>query len=64
MCSYVSGSCLPPHEWPETYGDMYDCMNAGYKQSIKKINEIGRDEVNKHEIFIKFGCVIGSQTNT
>ena len=28
----------------------------GYKESGKKIAEIGRKEVNKHDIYIKFEC--------
>ena len=26
------------------------------KNIIKKIIEIGREEINKHKIFVKFGC--------
>jgi hypothetical protein len=31
-------------------------MMQGYKESGKKIAEIGRKEVNKHDIYIKFEC--------
>ena len=57
MCSYSAGTCLPPHQWPEKFDDMYDCFNAGYEQSMNKIEEVGREEVNKHGIFIRFACV-------
>jgi hypothetical protein len=56
MCSYVQGSCLQPYEWPERYNSMYDCMLAGYEESKKKMKEIGRQEVNEHQIYIRFTC--------
>jgi len=54
MCSYVQGSCLQPYQWPVQYDDMYDCFQAGYEESFKKMKEIGRAEVNKEEIYIRF----------
>ena len=64
MCSYVGGSCLPGHECPVKVNDLYDCMNTGYMESMKKMNEVGREDVNQHEIFIRFACVIEKETNT
>jgi hypothetical protein len=57
MCSYVQGACLQPYEWPIQYDSMYDCMQAGYKHSQNKMTEIGRVEVNKNQIYIRFTCV-------
>ena len=56
ICSYTSGSCLPPYEWPQQYSDMYDCFQAGYETSFKRMEMLGRDEVNKHQIYIRFTC--------
>ena len=56
ICSFTSGTCLPPYEWPIQYNDMYDCMQAGYKESHKKMETIGRAEVNKHQVYIRFTC--------
>ena len=56
MCSYSANTCLPPHEWPTKFNDMYDCMNAGYEEANKKMIEIGREEVNKHQVYIRFTC--------
>ena len=36
LCSGVSGTCLPPYDWPEQFPDMYECMIAGYEQSTEK----------------------------
>jgi len=56
MCSFTSGACLPPYEFPIQYNDMYECLNAGYKESLKKSKEIGRKDVNENGIYIRFMC--------
>ena len=62
MCSYIQGSCLQPYELPVQYDTMYDCMIAGYEESQKKMKEIGRVEVNQHQIYIRFTCVPAANT--
>ena len=57
LCSYTTGSCLPGYQVPETFNDMFDCMNAGYNKSIEKIKDIGREEVNEYKAFIRFACI-------
>jgi hypothetical protein len=47
---------MPPVEYPIKFNDGYDCMIAGYKESLLKTQEIGRVDINKHNIYIKFGC--------
>jgi len=56
MCSGVAGNCLPPHQMPDLYNSWYDCMNAGYQAALDKSIEIGKADVNEHEIFIRFVC--------
>tara|TARA_R100001163_G_scaffold18430_1_gene16300 strand:- start:1342 stop:1590 length:249 start_codon:yes stop_codon:yes gene_type:complete len=56
MCSSVEGMCMPAHTWPVTFEDSYSCMLEGYKESYNKIEEIGREEINLHGIYIKFDC--------
>ena len=56
MCSFTSGKCLPPYQFPIQYNDMYDCLNAGYSESLKKAKEIGRKGVNENGIYIRFIC--------
>ena len=56
ICSQVAGSCLEPYPWPETFNTQYDCMIFGYEESLKKMQEIGRTEVNKYNMYIKFTC--------
>jgi hypothetical protein len=62
MCSYTASTCLQPYEWPVQYDSMYDCMIAGYEESQRKMEEIGRVEVNKHQIYIRFTCVPAANT--
>ena len=56
ICSQVAGTCLPPYEWPTAFHNQYDCLMFGYEESIKKMKEIGPDDVNKYNMFIKFYC--------
>ena len=56
LCSQVTGTCMPPYQWPEKFDDGYDCMVAGYVQALAKIEEIGPEKINKNLIHIKFYC--------
>ena len=56
ICSLVAGECITPYEMPNKYNGMYDCLNAGYAESLKKSKEIGRQDVNQHRIYIRFIC--------
>ena len=56
MCSFNTGACLPPYEFPVQYNNMYDCLNAGYEESLRKSKEICKEEVIKNGIYIRFAC--------
>ena len=56
ICSYTHGACLDPYVWPERFDTSYDCMMFGYEESMNKMQEIGREEINKHNMFVKFYC--------
>ena len=56
LCSATSGECMPPFQVDKIYKDGYDCMVDGYNMSLQKTEEIGREDINKHKIYIKFGC--------
>ena len=56
MCSYVSGACLPPYEWPEKFNSGYECSIADYEEAAKKLKEIGPVEVDKYRVSITFTC--------
>ena len=56
ICSSVFQNCLPPHSMPDLYNSHYECMIAGYNESIRKAKEIGPKEVNQYGTIIKFFC--------
>jgi hypothetical protein len=56
ICSQVAGTCLEPYQWPETFNTQYDCMVFGYEESLNKMKQIGREEVNKYNMYIRFTC--------
>ena len=47
---------MPPYQWTDLFNSQYDCLMFGYEESQKKMKEIGRKEVNKHNIYVKFYC--------
>ncbi len=57
MCTSVYNQCLPPIPLQELYNSHYECMIAGYNESIKKVEEIGPEEINKYGTIIKFFCI-------
>jgi hypothetical protein len=56
ICSQIAGTCMPPYQWPDVFESQYECMIFGYEESLNKMKEIGRQEVNTHNIFIRFTC--------
>ena len=48
--------CFPPIKFDILYKDGYDCMVDGYNKSSDKTIELGREQINEYNIFIKFGC--------
>ena len=58
ICAIVEGktSCMQPFQFKTLYKDGYECMLDGYTKAYYKIVELGRDDVNKYNIYIKFGC--------
>jgi hypothetical protein len=57
LCSTVHTTCLPAYQFPHRFEDPYQCMVTGYEESARKMKEIGRAEVNKHKLYIKFDCL-------
>ena len=57
ICTSVYNMCLDPHPMPERYDSHYECMIAGYNESIKKAKEMGPEDINKYGTIIKFFCM-------
>ena len=56
MCSFIHSECMAPYVFPEKYASHYECMIAGYEKSLSKMQEIGKKDINKDQIFFKFAC--------
>ena len=56
ICSGVANTCLPPFKFAEQFKTPYDCMIKGYDESKLKLIDIGEEDVNKYNIYIKFDC--------
>ncbi len=56
ICSQVANTCLEPYLFPTTFDTQYDCLMFGYEESIQKMKELGAEDVNKYNMFIKFTC--------
>ena len=56
ICSQVASTCLEPYEWPEQFDTTHDCMVFGYQESLNKMEQLGRTEVNKYNMYIRFTC--------
>ena len=57
MCSGVANTCLQPFVFQHQFDSAYDCMITGYDESKAKMIEIGPEDVNKYNIYIKFECL-------
>jgi hypothetical protein len=56
MCSGISGQCIEPYQWPGEFDSMYNCLQTGYMEASKKIEEMGPETVDKIYAHIKFYC--------
>ena len=56
ICSGVAQNCIPPITSSELYNDAYSCMMAGYTTAADMTQDMGLEEVNKYNIYIKFEC--------
>ena len=57
ICSTLAGECLEPYIWHENFKTHYDCLEFGYEESLKKLKEIGRTDINQYGMYIKFTCL-------
>ena len=56
ICSQTQQVCMPPYQWPEAFNTKYDCLHFGYEEAQRKLEEIGREDINKYGMYIKFTC--------
>ena len=56
ICSQVGNTCMPPYQWPKQFNTQYDCLMFGYEESMNKMREIGKEDINQYGAFIRFVC--------
>ena len=56
LCSSVANTCMQPFPEATIYTNHYDWLIKGYENSLEKITEIGKDDVNEFGIYAKFEC--------
>ena len=64
LCSFTTGTCFTPYQWPDSFNNYYDCLNFGYAQALKKSKELGKDVVEKNGYYIRFACIEKIETDT
>jgi hypothetical protein len=52
---------MPPIAYKDLFPTEYDCLHFGYQESQKRLEAIGKHDVNKFGMFIRFTC---TPTNT
>jgi hypothetical protein len=57
VCSGISKACMPPVTYEILHESTYNCLISGYEESINLIETIGEEEVNKHDLYVKFVCI-------
>ena len=45
-----------------SFDNLYNCLLGGYTEAIEKTEEIGKDDIIKHEIIVKFNCYYDKNT--
>ena len=56
ICSSIAGECMPPYPWPDAFATKYECLQCGYEESSRKLEQIGREDINKYGMYIRFAC--------
>ena len=56
FCTALYEQCQKLDPMSESYNNFYSCMVAGYEEAKRKTLEVGKEQVNKDYIYIKFYC--------
>ena len=57
VCSAINGSCmLPPLQKSQSFNSHYECVTAGYLESLQMVQAIGEIEIEKNRLFVAFNC--------
>ena len=53
---------MPPIEMEKKYLSKYDCLISGYETSKNMMVDIGENNINQNDIYIKFVCTSRVET--
>jgi len=57
VCSFLAGNkCMAPITFPEVYDSWLDCSKAAHFESIKLMESLDPDFVNKNQVGMKYAC--------
>ena len=57
LCSVSTTiNCEPLKTDRVRFSDQYSCTVYGYSHSLRVIRDLGKDQINQHNLFTKFLC--------
>jgi hypothetical protein len=56
VCSAIAMGCKDPLQSTIQYNTYQECIGAGYTQGLKYNNNLPKDFVNQHLVYMKFTC--------
>tara|TARA_R110000796_G_scaffold67457_1_gene154934 strand:+ start:42 stop:257 length:216 start_codon:yes stop_codon:yes gene_type:complete len=56
ICSGVHMDCMSQFEHNPLFNNYYECSTVGYLRSLKIMDDMGVDFVNRAEIQVRFKC--------
>ena len=57
VCSAITTTCLsPPIYQSTTFKTHYECVKAGYVDSFKLVEVMGKEIIEKDKLFVAFNC--------
>ena len=62
LCSVVQMDCMPEINQNPLFNTHSDCVNAGHLRSLKLLDEVGEQLVNRAKIQVRIKCKTVSET--
>ena len=57
VCSAITNTCLsPPIYQTLPYKTHYECVKAGYRDSLKLVETMGESIIESKRLFVAFNC--------
>ena len=56
LCSVVQMDCMPEINQNPLFSTHSECVNAGHLRSLKLLNEVGEQLVNRAKIQVRIKC--------